>query len=275
MDANALTVEDVERVREATRKFDSAFNRWLATQRVRFNARRSGSHPTVSSTGEVDAEREEQLAEDVRHLTATPADAADLLGAHFTPHHDPGVNPIREWESMRHRGTRIDPNDVQSHVYLTDELLQLLTERVGGHGNQAFPVADPRTLHPLIWNSRSVAYWLRSEYGLAIEEAARELQYYWAKRLGFPNYPNSEEFYVALLSDEPSGVGQPRLRVVLDPGIEPADAQRRLRSDLVEHHRLAIDVGTGRIELSESRTAALFTEWSSLATQLQECHIES
>ncbi len=58
MDADALTVEDVERMREATRKFDSAFNRWLATQRVRFNARRPGSHPTVSSTGEVDAERE-------------------------------------------------------------------------------------------------------------------------------------------------------------------------------------------------------------------------
>ncbi|QIM20005.1 hypothetical protein G7075_00740 [Phycicoccus sp. HDW14] len=212
MDTSAMGAKDVERMREAVQRFIRAFDTWLTTQRVQSDPRRSGRRPTVVTNEVSPAEEVVRLAEDVRRWAAEAADAVALVGEYMTPQHDPGFNAVREWESMHQRGTLIEPMDVEAVLHGTDERLKLVDARVRS-GRMLFPVEDPSVLHPLVWNSRVAARWLLSEYQRVPEEAAGELHYQWARRFGFPKYPDGEGFWGSLLSDAPSHAGQPRLRV--------------------------------------------------------------
>lgn len=270
----------LRRLLAALSAFESAFERWMETQREIDHRVAVGRLWTV-------AEKDGQDPESVRNLELAVAEAAgsasraiSVTGAGVGVKGMGIVDPVANWSLMSEPGALVSPRDVRLAVATARGRLGMLLEDAEAPSVARRPGFAPSEMHDVVWTA-AAAHWTTHQYRVAVREAAEALNAHWKNALDRHDVAETEFWQQTLSAGDPLP-GRPKLVWPGDPQDRTTKSMRggllpmtTLLKGLAEGLNLTVrNVAThSREELPEQEAMERLAAYSYLARQLDRCEI--
>lgn len=274
------SVEYLQRLYDATTKFENAFEAWMATQVEGDHMSSRGLFPTVWVKDGQDVSEVRRLELELASAAGLAARAVSVTGAYIFVDGKPPIDPVSNWSTMSSPKALLVPRDIRMTAATIRGRLDGMIADAKSRSNTGLPVFSPARLHPVVWSS-AAEQWTAHHYRIAVREAAEGLTQFWREKLGRKDVDGRKFWQQTFSSGEPKE-GQPKLvwpgdtsdMLVKDmqSGLCPlATSLRELAEGLTSTVRNATTHSTN--ELSEQEAMERLASYNYLARLLDQCEV--
>lgn len=273
-------IEYLERLRGAVRRFEEAFEAWMATQSELDHNEARGLFPTVWTAEGQDPDEVRRLALDVAESAGEAARAVAVTGAYIGVQGIGPVDPIANWSMMSNPKAYLSPHDIRTTAATVRGRLQAMIDDAAATRDADVPAFAPAQMHPVVW-SAAAAHWTTHQRRVAVREAAEGLTIHWKERLGRNDVDDTTFWQQTLSPGEPTA-DCPKLAW---PGDANDKTAKSMRGGLEPLGKALNFLATGlnltvrnvtthtRTELSEQEAMERLAAYSYFARLLDRCEI--
>jgi hypothetical protein len=272
--------EYLERLLEAVRAFEAAFDAWMETQVEGNHMDSRGLFPTVWTRDNQDPTEVRRLELALAEASGLASSATAVTGAYIAVRGLGTIDPIANWSMMAHPKALLSPADIRTTAANIKGRLAAMIADAKAAKDSDIPAFSPAMLHPVIW-SAAAAQWTAHQYRVAVREAAEGLNLHWKAKLDRHDANDTNFWQQTLSAGEPTP-GVPKLAWPGDPearttksmrgGLEPlASSLTNLATGLNLTVRNVATHSTA--ELTEQEAMERLASYSYLARLLDCCEI--
>lgn len=271
----------LRRLREATERFEAAFDAWMETQEESDHLSARGLLPTVWVKDDQDLGEVRRLELDVAEAAGLAARAVAVTGVYIGVAGFGLIDPISNWSLMSSPKAPLSPRDIRMTAANVKGRLDAMLIEAHASMDSGLPSFAPAQLHPVIW-SGAAAHWTAHQYRVAVREAAEGLAIHWKTKLE-RNDVDDTVFWQQTLSPGAPDRGRPKLAW---PGSTEDKTARSMRGGLEPLAKALNALATGlnltvrnvathtQEELTEQQAMERLSAYSFLAHLLDQCTIE-